>query len=111
MASSTSDQYTASAWTQQSMMGDVMQQKWLLIGLGCAVGALWLWSRRKAPEEEAARRLVRDWRNVDDVDDVRELLGSNVPTVLRPALLSALEEIEDYVHHWFRRLERDINRL
>jgi hypothetical protein len=111
MASSTSDEYTASEWTQQSMMGDVMQQKWLLVGLGCAVGALWLWSRRKAPQEEAARRLVRDWRHVDDADDVRELLGSNVPTVLRPALLSALEEFEDIVHHWFRRLEREINRL
>jgi hypothetical protein len=111
MASSTSDQYTASEWTQQSMIGDLMQQKWLLVGFGCAAGALWLWSRRKAPEEEAARRLVRDWRHVDDADDVRELLGSNVPTILRPALLSALEEIEAVTHQWFRRLERHINHL
>jgi hypothetical protein len=111
MASSTSDQYTASEWTQQSMMSDLLQQKWLLIGLGCAAGAVWLWSRRRAPEEEAARRLVRDWRHVDDAEDVRDLLGENLPTILRPALLSALEEIESYVHQWFRRLERDIHRL
>jgi len=93
------------------MMGDLMQQKWLVVGLGCAAGAVWLWSRRKAPEEQAARRLVRDWRHVDDAEDVRDLLGSNLPTILRPALLSALEEVEGLTHQWFRRVERDINRL
>ena len=62
-------------------------------------------------EEQAARRLVRDWRNVDDVTDVRDLLGDNLPTILRPALLTALEEIENIVHHWFRRAEREIQRL
>jgi hypothetical protein len=94
------------------MLGDLSQQKWLLIGAGCFVGAVVLWaSRRKAPEEEAARRLVRDWRNVDDADDARELLGSNVPTVFKPAMLAALEEIEDQVHKGFRRAEREINRL
>jgi len=111
MASSTSDQYTTSEWTQENMLSDLLQQKWLLIGLGCAAGAVWLWSRRRAPQEEAARRLVRDWRHVDDAEDVRDLLGDNLPTILRPALLSALEELETYTHHWFRRLERDINRL
>jgi len=106
------DSYTASEWTQQSMFGDLAQQKWLLVGAGCLVGALLLWSmRRKAPEEQAARRLVREWRHVDDVDAARDLLGSNVPTILRPALLSVLEEIEVQVHHWFRRLEREISRL
>ena len=44
-------------------------------------------------------------------EDVRDLLGSNLPTVLRPALLAALEELEAAVHQWFRRVERDINRL
>jgi hypothetical protein len=54
---------------------------------------------------------VRDWRNVGDAEDVRDLLGDNVPTILRPALLSALEELEHYVHQWFRRVERDIKSL
>ena len=31
-----------------------------------------------APEEKAARRLVRDIRRVDDADDVHNLLGENV---------------------------------
>jgi hypothetical protein len=105
------DGYTASEWTQQTMMNDVFQQRWLLIGVGCFLGGLWLFSRRPAPEEKAARRLVRDWRNVDDAEDVRELLGENVPTILKPAVLSVLEEIEIQVHQFFRRLEREIQRL
>jgi hypothetical protein len=109
--SSTDQGYTASEWTQQSMVGDLMQQKWLWIGVGGFVAAVWLLSRRSAPEEKAARRLVRDWRHVDDPEDVRDLLGSNVPTILRPALLTALEELEDQVHQWFRRAEREINHL
>jgi hypothetical protein len=67
--------------------------------------------RRSAPEEQAARRLVRDWRKVDDAADVRDLLGSNLPTIVRPALLMALHEIERQVHKGFQNLERDIERL
>jgi hypothetical protein len=111
MASTSSDRFTASEWTQQTMFSDLMQQKGLLIGLGCAIGFFWLMSRRSAPEEKAARRLVRDWRHVDDADDVRDLLGENVPTILRPALLSALEEIERVVHRGFQQIEREIERL
>ena len=106
-----SEQLTASEWTRRSMMNDVLQQKWLLVGVGCFLGALWLWARRPAPEERAARRLVRDWRRVDDPEDARELLGSNLPTILRPVLLTALDEIESLARQWFRRLERDISRL
>lgn len=113
MATTTSSgSLSASDWTQQSMMNDLMEQKGLLIGAGLALGTLlFVMSRRQPAQEQAARRLVRDWRHIDDVDDVRDLLGENIPTILRPALLSALEEIEDQVHHLFRRLEREINRL
>jgi hypothetical protein len=94
------------------MLSDVMQQKGLLIGAGVALGVLWLLLRRRAaPEEKAARRLVRDWRKVDDAGDVRDLLGSNLPTIVRPALLIALHEIERQVHKGFQSLERDIERL
>ena len=102
---------TASEWTQQSMLSDLMQQKWLLIGLGAAVGLFMLVSRRSAPEEKAARRLVRDWRHVDDPDDARDLLGENVPTIVRPVLLAVLEEVQRQVHRGFRSLEREIERL
>jgi hypothetical protein len=88
-----------------------MQQKWLFGGAAALIGALWLFSRRPAPQEQAARRLVRDWRHVDDPTDVRDLLGDNLPTILRPALLSGLEEIENIVHRWFRQLEHEIRHL
>ncbi len=112
MASSTSNpSYSASGWTERTFLNDMTQQKWLLIGLGCFIGALWLYSRRSAPEEQAARRLVRDWRQVDDVDDARDLLSENIPPILKPALLSALDELHNQVHHAFRQVEREINRL
>src|SRR5207237_7192854 len=103
-SSTPSNGYTASEWTQQTMLSDLMQQKGLLIGLGVLIAAILLFSRRSAPEEKAARRLVRDWREVDDLDDARDLLGENVPTIVRPVLLIALDELERQVHHAFRAL-------
>ena len=106
-----SHDYSASEWTQRTMLSDLMEQKALLIGLGAVIVAvLWLRSRSR-PEEKAARRLVRDWRHVDGTDDARELLGENIPTIVRPALLIALEEIERQVHRAFRKLEREIEHL
>ena len=110
-ASASADNFTPTEWTQQTMLSDLMQQKGLLIGLGVVIGLVILLSRRSAPEEKAARRLVRDWRHVDDPDDARDLLSENVPTIVRPALLAALDEIERQVHRGFRSLERDIERL
>ena len=110
-SSSSSDNFTPSEWTQQTMLSDVMQQKGLLIGLGVVIGAFFLFRPRSAPEEKAARRLVRDIRHVDDADDVRNLLGDNLPTIVRPALLIALNEIERQVHKGFRTLEKEIEHL
>jgi hypothetical protein len=94
------------------MLSDLMQQKGLLLGAAAVLGFIWFMAkRRSAPEEQAARRLVRDWRHVDDPEDVRDLLGENIPTILRPALLSALDELEAQVHNWFHQLEREIERL
>jgi hypothetical protein len=94
------------------MMSDLMQQKGLLIGVGAVLlGLLFVRGRASKPEQKAARRLVRDWRHVDDPDDARDLLGENLPTILRPALLIALEEIERQVHRGFQKLEREIERL
>ncbi len=110
-STSSSDNFTASELTQQTMLADVMQQKGLLIGLGVVICAFFLFRPRSAPEEKAARRLVRDIRHVDDADDVRNLLGDNLPTIVRPALLIALNEIERQVHKGFRTLEKEIERL
>jgi hypothetical protein len=110
--SSPSDNYTSTQWTETNMLTDLMQQKGLLLGLGAlVVGFLLFKSRSGRPDEKAARRLVRDMRHVDDPDDVRGLLGDNLPAIVRPALLIALAEIERQVHHGFDKLERDLQRL
>jgi hypothetical protein len=107
-----SERLTSSEFTQQTMLSDLTHQRWL-IGIGIALGAMILFRlfRRPPEHEEAARRLVRDWRKVDDVYDARDLLGKNVPAVLRPALLLILQEIERQVHRGIRRLERTIEHL
>src|SRR3981081_1630463 len=75
-----SESLTSTEFTRRSMLNDLMQQRGLVIGVGLGAGLMLLfWLRREPDEKEAARRLVRDWRNVDDVDDARDLLGSNVP--------------------------------
>jgi hypothetical protein len=107
-----SEPMTASELTQNTMLSDILEQRSLLIGVGVTLAALWFFmSRRPAREEQAARRLVRDWRKVDDIDDARDLLGSNVPPILRPALLIVLEEVERQIKHGFRRVERSIQHL
>ena len=107
-----SEPMTASQFTQNTMLSDLMEQRPLLIGIGVTIAALWFFmSRRSGREEQAARRLVRDWRKVDDIHDARDLLGSNVPAIVRPALLIVLAEIERQIQHGFRRLERSIRHL
>ncbi len=110
-SSSATDNFTSTEWTQSTMLADLMQQKNLLIGLGLLIGAFLLFRSRRAPEEKAARRLVRDIRHVDDAGDVRNLLGENLPTIVRPALMIALGEIERQVQRGFRTLEREIERV
>jgi hypothetical protein len=106
-----SERLTSTEYTQQTMLSDLMQQRWL-IALGIGIGILVLMRLRRAPEpQQAARRLVRDWRYVDDVEDARELLGSNLPPIMKPALLLALREIERQVNYGLRRLEREIEHL
>jgi hypothetical protein len=93
------------------MLSDLMDQKGLLIGLGVAIVVVWFLRSRSRPQEKAARRLVRDWRHVDDPDDARDLLSDNLPTIIRPALLIALDEIERQIHRGFRKIEKDLERL
>ena len=103
---------TPSELTQKKMWSDVKQQPMLWAGGALAVVAFLLWwTRREPSQQSAARHLVRDWRSVDDVDDARDLLGSNVPVILRPALLAGLDAAEAQVETWFRQAERAINRM
>ncbi len=107
-----SERLTSSEFTQQTMWSDMTQQRWLIaVGIGIGVLLLFNLMRRPPEQEQAARRLVRDWRKVDDVDDARDLLGENIPMILRPALLLVLEEVERQVRQGFRRIERTIDHL
>jgi hypothetical protein len=110
--SSDSDRLTSSEFTQQTMWSDLTEQRWL-IGLGLGLGTLFLVKmlRHEPEQEQAARRLVRDWRKVDDVTDARDLLGENIPAIMRPVLLLTLQEIERQVRRGFRRLEHTIEDL
>ena len=108
---SDADRLTSSEWTNRTIMDDLMQQKTLLMAVGLTLlGVLFLWSRRPAPQEQAARRLVRHWRDVDDPDDARDLLADNLPPILQPAMLMALHELRRQVHRGFRTMEREIER-
>jgi hypothetical protein len=107
-----SEHLTSAEFTERTMLADLTQQPWL-IAAGVGIGAVVLFNmlRRQPEQERAARRLVRDWRKVDDVDDVRDLLGDNLPTIVRPVLLMVLQQVERQVQTGFRRLERSIHHL
>jgi hypothetical protein len=97
---------------EPSPWASLTQQRPLMIGAGLAgLALLFLWLRRSDPRDQAARRLVRDWGDVDDVDDARAVVGSNLPTILQPVLLILLREVEAQVDRGFRELERRISRL
>ncbi len=70
-------------------------------------------SRAEQEEEPANRvaRLARDWAGSDSVEAGRDFLVDKVLPELKPALLSALSEIEDVVDEAFRRIEKNIKRL
>lgn len=106
-----SERLTPSEFTQRTMFSDLTQQPWL-IAIGVGLGILFLTRLRgRPPQEKAARRLVRDWRHVDDVDDARDLLGTNLVIIMRPAILMILQELQRQAHDGFRRLEKSIERL
>ncbi|MBV9329403.1 MAG: hypothetical protein JO352_37350 [Chloroflexi bacterium] len=56
-------------------------------------------------------RLARDWASSDSVEAGREFVMDKIVPELKPALLSALSEIEDIVDQTFRRIERNIKKL
>jgi hypothetical protein len=71
---------------------------------------------RRSREEEAPpvgvmSRLARDWAGSDNLEAGRDFLVDKVLPELKPALLSALSEIEDVVDQAFRRIEKNIKRL
>jgi hypothetical protein len=70
--------------------------------------------RSREEEQEPASRvakLARDWAGSDTVDAGRDFVMDKIVPELKPALLSALSEVEDIVDQAFRRIEKNIKKL
>jgi len=86
-----------------------------ILATAVAAGIIAFLLRRSREEEEepAGRvaRMARDWAGSDSVEAGRDFLMDKILPELKPALLSALSEIEDVVDQAFRRIEKNIKKL
>jgi len=85
-----------------------------ILATAIAAGVIAFLLRRSREEEEPAgrvARLARDWAGSDNLEAGRDFLVDKVLPELKPALLSALSEIEDVVDQAFRRIEKNIKKL
>jgi hypothetical protein len=85
-----------------------------ILATAIAAGVIAYLLRRSREEEEPTSRvarLARDWAGSDNIEAGRDFLVDKVLPELKPALLSALSEIEDVVDQAFRRIEKNIKRL
>jgi hypothetical protein len=87
-----------------------------ILATAIAAGVIAFLVRRSREEEEEVpsnrvAQLARTWAASDTVGAGREFVMEKLVPELKPALLSALEEIEDVVDEAFRRIERNIKRL
>ena len=85
----------------------------LATAVAAGVIAYLLRRSREEPEEPTGRvaKLAREWAGSDSVEAGRDFLVDRVLPELKPALLSALSEIEDVVDQAFRRIEKNIKKL
>ena|ERR671930_1578101 len=85
-----------------------------ILATAVAAGVIAYLLRRSREEEEPANRMAkfaREWAGSDSVEAGREFLIDKILPELKPALLSALSEIEDIVDQAFRRIEKNIKKL
>ena len=86
-----------------------------ILATAIAAGVIAYVLRRSREEDDApsgrVARFARDWASSDNVGAGRDFLVGRVLPELKPALLSALAEIEDVVDQTFRRLEKNIKKL
>jgi len=85
-----------------------------ILATAVAAGVIAYVLRRSRGEEEPSgrvARLARDWAGSDTVDAGRDFVMDKIVPELKPALLSALSEIEDIVDQAFRRIEKNIKKL
>jgi hypothetical protein len=86
-----------------------------ILATAVAAGVIAFLLRRAREEEEEptskVARLARDLAGSDNMEAGRDFLMAKVLPELKPALLSALSEIEDIVDQTFRRIEKNIKKL
>ena len=85
-----------------------------IVATAITAGVIAFLLRRSREEEEPSSRvakLARDWADSESFEAGREFLMDKVVPELKPALLSALSEIEDIVDQAFRRIEKNIKKL
>ena len=85
-----------------------------ILATAIAAGVIAFLLRRQREEEEPASRamrFMRDWTGSDNIEAGRDFLMDKILPELKPALLSALSEIEDVVDQAFRRIEKNIKKL
>ena len=86
-----------------------------ILATAIAAGVIaYLLRRSREEEEEPANRvakLARNFAGSENVEAGRDFLVDKILPELKPALLSALSEIEDIVDQAFRRIEKNIKKL
>jgi len=86
-----------------------------ILATAVAAGVIaYILRRSREEEQEPASRvakLARDWAGSDTVDAGRDFVMDKIVPELKPALLSALSEVEDIVDQAFRRIEKNIKKL
>jgi len=85
-----------------------------ILATAVAAGVIAYILRRSREEEEPTSRVARfakDWAGSDSVEAGRDFVVDKILPELKPALLSALSEMEDIVDQFFRRVEKNIKRL
>jgi hypothetical protein len=68
-------------------------------------------SREEPPPATGVAKFAREFAGSDNMEAGRDFLMEKVLPELKPALLSALSEIEDVVDQAFRRIEKNIKKL
>jgi hypothetical protein len=86
-----------------------------ILATAIAAGVIAFLMRRSREEEQEPTsrmaKLAREWAGSDSVEAGRDFVMEKVVPELKPALLSALAEIEDIVDQAFRRIEKNIKKL
>ena len=85
-----------------------------ILATAVAAGVIAYLLRRSREDEEPTGRvakLARGWAGSDNIEAGRDFLMDRIVPELKPALLSALSELEDVVDEAFRRIEKNIKRL